>query len=73
MHEDIQTIGLKFAKTKQQSTTLISHNLMEVSVHANSERYLTPQIASHDSFNTDDDVHEKPTGPSPDKDVERGE
>jgi hypothetical protein len=73
MGEDIQTIGLKFAKTKQRSTT-ISHSLMEIPVRPILEPHLTLQIDDHDSsINTDEDVHEKPSGLSLDKDVERGE
>jgi len=64
---DIQTIGVKFAKTKQR-------NLMEIPVHTILEPHLTLQIDNHDSsINTDEDAHEKPSGSSLDKDIERGE
>jgi hypothetical protein len=71
VHEDIQTIGLKFAKT-EHSDTPISHNLMEISVRTVSEQHLTPQICDNDSsINTDEEVHKKPSGLNLDKDVER--
>ena len=70
---DIQTTGLKFAKPKQRSTP-ISPNLMEIPVHTILEPHLTLQIDNHDSpINTDEDAHEKPSGSSVDKDIERGE
>jgi hypothetical protein len=70
----IQTTGLKFAKPKQRSTTPISHNLMEIYVHAILEPHLTLQSDIHDSsINTDMDAHEKPSGLNVDKDIERGE
>jgi len=70
MGEGIQTIGLKFAKTKQSSTTPISHNLIEIPVHTTLESHLTLQIDNHDSsINTDEDA----SGSSLDKDIERGE
>ena len=73
MGQDIQTIGPKFAKTKQRSTTPISRNLVEISFHTILEPPLTLQIGDHDSSITDVDVHEKPSGSSLDKDIERGE
>ena len=71
MGEDIQTIGLKFAKPKQRPTTM-SHNLTEISVHTILEPRLTQQI-NDSSSSTDENVHEKPSVSTLDRDLERGE
>ena len=47
---------------------------MEIPVHTILEPHLTLQIDDHDSsINTGEDAHEKPSGSSLDKDIERGE